>query len=212
MKTKRISLYEIFYLFLYGSIFGWFVEGLWTLIKKGMLINHSALVLGPFNVIYGIGTVMLTIFLIKNNEDSVLKIFIRAFITGSILEYVASLYMEYTLGFVAWNYSSKFMNLNGRICLSYSIFWGILGILWIKIIYPKIKINIDKIPKRIGNKFIKIISIFLIFDLALTSACVNRAKSFEKGISPTNKVEVIMDKYFGVSYLNNMYNNRWNRK
>ena len=212
MKTKRISLYEIFYLFLYGSIFGWFVEGLWTLIKKGMLINHSALVLGPFNVIYGIGTVMLTIFLIKNNEDSVLKIFIRAFITGSILEYVASLYMEYTLGFVAWNYSSKFMNLNGRICLSYSIFWGILGILWIKIIYPKIEINIDKIPKRIGNKFIKIISIFLIFDLTLTSACVNRAKSFEKGISPTNKVEVIMDKYFGVSYLNNMYNNRWNRK
>ena len=26
-----------------------------------------------------------------------------------------------------------------------------------------------------------------------------------------NKVEEVMDKYFGVDYLNNMFNNGWNR-
>ena len=52
--------------------------------------------------------------------------------------------MEHVLGFIPWNYSKKFMNVNGRICLIYSIFWGILGIVWIKLIYPKIISMIEK--------------------------------------------------------------------
>lgn len=212
MKKEKISLYEIFYLFIFGCIFGWFVEGIWTLLKKGVIRNHSALVLGPFNIIYGLGSIALTIALYNNKKENIIKLFFKGLLTGTILEYIASLYMEYTLGFIAWNYSAKFMNLNGRICLAYSIFWGILGIIWIKVIYPMVNNIISKIPKTIGLKLVKIISIFLIFDLALTNAAVIRGKEFDKGNPPNNKFEEILDNYFGVEYLNNMYNNRWNKK
>ena len=212
MKKEKISFFDIFYLFLLGCIFGWLVEGIWTLLKKGILVNHSALVIGPFNIIYGIGVLALTVALYKLKDEGIIKIFIKSFIIGTIIEYVSSLYMEYSLGFVAWNYSSKFMNINGRVCLAYSIFWGILGIIWIKIIYPKAKILIDKIPKKAGTKLIKIISIFLIFDLAFSQACIDRAKRYEKNLPPENKLEEVMDKYFGIDYLNNMYNYRWNKK
>ena len=58
--------------------------------------------------------------------------------------------MELVLGFTAWNYSNMFLNINGRICLLFSMFWGFLGILWIKFLYPQIEKALNKLnPKRI---------------------------------------------------------------
>ena len=38
-------------------------------------------------------------------------------------------------------------NINGRICVRYSLFWGVLGVIWIKFIYPELIKFIDKIDK-----------------------------------------------------------------
>ena len=57
----------------------------------------------------------------------------------------------------------------------------------------------------------KFLIIFLIFDTFLTFSAVNRGKDFERGLPPANRYEEFLDNTFGVSYLNNMYNNRWNR-
>lgn len=211
MKKEKITFYDIFYLFIFGCIFGWIVEGIWTLLKRHILMNHSALVIGPFNVVYGVGAVVLTLMLYKIKDAGIFKIFKTSFITGSILEYMMSFLMEYMLGFVAWDYSRKFLNINGRICLLYSTFWGFLGILWIKIIYPKLKNIIDKQNHRIGKKVMYFLIVFLFFDTLLTFSAVNRGKEFEKGIPPSNKYEEFLDNNFSTSYLNNMYNNRWNR-
>lgn len=212
MKEEKLSFHDLFYIFLFGCFFGWLIEGVWTLLKKGVLINHSALVIGPFNVVYGIGAVVLTLILYRFKDKGTFSIFCISFATGSILEYVLSFLMEVCLGFVAWNYRSKPFNLNGRICLIYSIFWGILGIVWIKLVYPKVKKFISGFNKAESMKLAKILIVFLQFDCLLTFACIDRGKKYEQGILPTNKVEMVIDKYFGVDYLNNMFNNRWNRK
>lgn len=212
MQEKKISFHDTFYIFLFGCFFGWIVEGIWTLLKKGLLINHSALIIGPFNVIYGIGAVCLTLFLYKIKDKGNICIFGVSFAVGTILEYIASLFMEKTFGFVAWNYSKKPFNINGRVCLLYSVFWGIIGIVWIKLIFPKLKQLIDKFNKKISIPVMKFLIIFLIFNVIATFGAINRAKEFEKNIPPSNKIEEIYDKYFGVDYLNNMFNNRWNKK
>lgn len=212
MKKDSLTIYDVFYIFIFGCIFGWLVEGIWSYFKRHMFINHSALVIGPFNIVYGIGAVVLSIMLYKIKDSNIFKIFITSFITGSILEYILSFLMEYMLGFVAWNYSKKFLNINGRICLVYSIFWGILGIFWIKLIYPRIKKIIENTNHQIGTKIMKILTVFLIFDAILTLAAVKRGREFEQDIPPSNAFEEKLDKYFGVEYLNNMYNLRWNKK
>lgn len=212
MKTEKLKFYDIFYIFLFGCVFGWIVEGIWTYVKKGLIINHSALVLGPFNLIYGLGAVVLTLMLYKIKKSNIIKIFISSFIAGSLLEYIISFLMEHLVGFVAWNYSSKFMNINGRICLVYSIFWGILGIIWIKLIYPIVQKIINKIKPSVGKLFIKIMSVFLILNAMLTMMAIYRAEAEVKGIAPTNAVERMLDEYFGYDYLNNMFNYRWKLK
>lgn len=212
MNKSKLSFYDIFYIFLFGCFFGWIIEGIWTLVKKHVFINHTALVIGPFNVIYGIGAVALTCMLFKIRKSNVFKIFIVSFFTGSILEYIVSFLTEHIVGFVAWNYSSKFLNINGRICLLYSLFWGVLGVVWIKLLYPKLQALLDKTNHKEGIKLMKITIIFLIFDVFLTFAAMDRARASERDVPPSNKFEEVLDTYFGSNYLNNMFNNRWNRK
>lgn len=212
MQENKITLHNIFYIFLFGCFFGWIVEGIWSLLKRGILINHSALIIGPFNIVYGVGAIVLTLCLYKLKDKGYISIFGASFAIGTVLEYVMSFLMEKIVGFVAWNYSKKPFNINGRVCLLYSAFWGILGIVWIKLVYPQIQKIIDKFNQLESIKLMKITIIFLIFDTLLTFGAIDRAKKFEQKIPPSNKIEEIYDKYFGVDYLNNMFNNRWNKK
>ncbi len=203
------KLYKLLYIFIITSICGYFVELVWSLVTKGILINHSAVVIEPFNFAYGICGVVLTLLLYKFKDESYLKIFLLSFIGGSILEYIMSWGMELVLGFTAWDYSNSFLNINGRICLLFSIFWGILGILWIKILYPQIEKMLNKINPKIYKIVIICLTIFLLFDILLTISSVNRAREADKGIPPSNGYERFLDNTFNSKYLKNMFNNNW---
>ena len=206
---KKLNLYNLFYTFIFGCVVGWLVEGIWTYIRSGLILNHSALVIGPFNIAYGICAVLLTALLFKYRNSSYIKIFLIGFIGGSIIEYIMSWGMELVLGFCAWDYSKKFLNINGRICLLYSIFWGLLGILWIKILYPLITKLINKINIKVGKIIMTVLIIFLSLDTILTVSAVMRAKDSEKGIPPQNVYEEFLDNNFNSDYLKNMFNNKW---
>ncbi len=203
------KLYKLLYIFIITSICGYFIELVWSLITKGMFINHSAVVIGPFNFAYGICGVLLTVLLYKFKDESYLKIFILSFIGGYILEYIMSWGMELVLGFTAWDYSNNFLNINGRICLLFSIFWGFLGILWIKILYPQIDKMLNKVNPKIYKIVIICLTIFLVFDILLTISCVNRARKADRGIPPNNGYEKFLDNTFNSKYLKNMFNNNW---
>jgi uncharacterized membrane protein len=142
-------------------------------------------------------------------KKSYLKIFLLSFIGGSILEYIMSLGMELLLGFTAWDYSHMFLNINGRICLLFSIFWGILGILWIKILYPKIENLLSKMKPKIYKIVIISLTIFLLFDILLTISAVNRTHDTDSGIPAKNSYERFLDNTFNSKYLKNMFNNNW---
>lgn len=212
MQKEKMSFHDLFYIFIFGCFIGWIVEGIWTLLKKGLLINHSALVIGPFNLVYGIGSIILTLVLYRKKNRSWFEIFSISFFAGSVLEYTLSYFMELVFGFVAWNYRSKPFNINGRICLIYSLFWGVLGLAWIKLIFPFIKKVINNLNKKESKKLMGIIIAFLVFDSVLTLMAIDRGKKYEQDIPPQNKIEEVIDEYFGVDYLNNMFNNRWNKK
>ncbi len=197
------------YIFLIASIIGWIIEGIFTLIIYGNFINHSAVVIGSFDMAYGICACFLTTFLIKFKDSSYHEIFLVGFIGGSIIEYIMSFGMELVLGFTAWDYSNYFLNINGRICLLFSIFWGFLGILWIKVCYPFIMKIISKITIEFRKKLAIIILITLIVDIFITISAVARAHDADLGIDPKNTYEEFLDRTFNSKYLKNMYNNNW---
>lgn len=206
---KKLKFYDLFYLFLIGSVFGYFFEVIYTLIRRHTFVNHTALVIGPFNIIYGVSAVLLTIFLIKYQKSSYLKQFIVSFLLASVIEYIASWGMETIFGFTAWNYQRYFLNINGRICLIYSAAWGLLGIFWINYLYPKINKLIRKMNKNFGIKLMRILIPFLIFDFALSVSAVVRAKQKDAGVPAQNIYDKFLDNTFNRDYLKNMFNNHW---
>ena len=69
------------------------------------------------------------------------------------------------------------LNINGRICFYYSIFWGILAIFLMKAIHPKVRKLMAFILKKSSEKFTKIaiiiISVFLAIDCLISGYAIN---------------------------------------
>ena len=173
-KTKNfaagINFYKIALICISGSFAGVVVELLWCLIRNGYIESRAGLVYGPFNLLYGVGAVALTLILYRYRNRSSAFSFIGGIVIGSVVEYLLSWGQETLFGSTSWDYSEIPFNINGRICLLYSVFWGFLGVAWIKNIYPRVAKIILKIPNKAGKIITVALTVFMIFN-ALMSLC-----------------------------------------
>jgi len=171
-----INLWEILAYFIIYSIAGYIIETCFALVRYGVLESRQSFLYGPFCSIYGIGAIIMIIFLqyfMKNN----ITLFAGGFIIGSITEYLVSLIGEWILNVKWWDYSNMPFNLNGRICISYSIFWGVLAILLMKKIHPHIRNFMAYILKRFNEHIVKtaisFITIFMFIDCIISGHAIN---------------------------------------
>lgn len=157
------SIWRILAYFIIYSIAGYIIETAFGFVRYGTLESRQSFLYGPFCAIYGVGAVVIILSLqyFKKNYNT---LFIGGFIVGSILEYVISWIGEAILNVKWWDYSNMPLNLNGRICIAYSVFWGILALYLMISLNPKIDKLIDWLKSKINMKVLKIsvISIFII--------------------------------------------------
>ena len=152
-KTKKktingISIWRILAYFIIYSILGYIIETIYGIITKGVWESRQSFLYGPFCGIYGLGAVVMIICLHKFPKKFN-ALFIGGFFVGSVVEYTISFLGELLLGVKWWDYSNMPLNLNGRICVYFSVFWGFLGIYLIASLNPKI----DKIINWVKSKF-----------------------------------------------------------
>ncbi len=194
--AKGLNIYKILLIGFVGSFAGVIIELLWCLVNKGYLESRSGLVYGPFNLLYGAGAVLLTVCLYKFRNRGALVSFLGGLIVGSVLEYVCSWGQEVVFGTRSWDYSHMPFNLNGRICLLYSIFWGLLGVLWIKRIYPITAKLILKIPNKWGKIVTWAMLVFIVFDACMTVGALTRWSRRTEGVEPYGIVGEFFDERF----------------
>ena len=123
--AQGLGLYKVLLICIAGSFAGVVVEMLWCLVTNGYLESRAGLVYGPFNLLYGAGAALLTVCLYKYRNRGYQLSFAGGFLVGSVLEYVCSWGQEVLLGSRSWDYSHMPLNINGRICFVYSLFWGV---------------------------------------------------------------------------------------
>ena len=205
---KKIIIYivKIFWIFVIGSIFGFFAEMLYALVYTRALEVRQGLIYGPFIQIYGIGAVAYYI-LISNVQDPK-KAFFSGMIMGGILEYLCSFFQEIFFGTISWDYSNLFMNVNGRTCLLYCVYWGIIAVLFLKLVYPLLL----KIEPFIYKKGVKIVTVFMMlfmtFDIVISCMAGNRQKERHQNIPPNGIVDEFIDKNYPDELLDRIYNNK----
>lgn len=215
LKILGVSAWRVFGYFIIYSFLGFIIETLFALLNYGVFESRQSFLYGPFCSIYGVGAVIIILVLkykfFKNNHT----LFLGGFIVGSIVEYIVSFFGEIVLNVKWWDYSDRFLNINGRICFLYSIFWGLLGIYLMKVINPKIDKFMDWIKSKFSVILIKVVTagfmIFLTIDCILSAYAINVfliKVSIEKDLPVENRerVEEIYNKIYGDKKTSNFIN------
>ena len=162
MKKEKIKkLIRISVIFFSFSFIGWFWELLYEFLRKGTIANHGVL-LGPWLPIYGFGALLIYLCLSKY-KYSPLLVFMGSFVLCTSVEYITAWYLETFVHRSYWNYSYMPFNIDGRICLLASLFFGFAGLISLYIVIPKLFKFLDKFEyKKIAIICLLLTSIFII--------------------------------------------------
>ena len=123
-------------------------ESCYVSAKKRKLVNRGFLK-GPFLPIYGSGALCVLIVTIPVRGNIPLM-FLTGMVAATLLEYVTGAVMERLFRVRYWDYTGKFMNVNGYICLGSTICWGVMTVLIVDVVHQ----YIEKLVFSVDEKYV----------------------------------------------------------
>ncbi len=199
------SFYKLVSLFFIGAFLGDVAETVFMFLKYGKIVSRSSVVYGPFSIVWGLGVVVLSACLYRFRKRSRISIFLVGTVLGGTYEYACSVFTELVFGTIFWDYSKIPFNLAGRINLFYCFFWGVIAILWLKLMYPALSYLIEKIPVKAGKVICNILIVFMIFDGLISAAALMRYQERQQGNEASYAVEVFLDEHFPDERMKKIY-------
>lgn len=160
----------IFYFFFYSFI-GWFFESCYCSLRPKKWINRGFM-RGPICPIYGTGALVMLITLVplRSLTDNLYVneavIFVAGMILCDAVEFMTSLIMEKLFNARWWDYSDKKFNIQGRICLTHTLYWGTCACLFVFVLHPIVDIYfVGQVSETSRNILTYIILTVFAFDL-----------------------------------------------
>jgi len=158
------NIYNIFSYFIICAFVGWVFETTAVLIQSGIMterglffVNHNPgyyfpfinsipiinklpIIWGlPIIPIYGIGGCLIVLTFGKIKRHPIILFLIGMF-SLTLFELISSYFCELLLHKKYWDYTADFLNFQGRICLRSSLAWGILSVLAVRFLKPKLEL------------------------------------------------------------------------
>jgi uncharacterized membrane protein len=206
-SAKPLTFNSVFWVFVFGSFAGFVVETIYCLVTTGVIENRSGLLFAPFNVVYGIGAVVLYIGLHKVNAASIFAIFLFGMLAGTIVEFMVSWFQQAVFGSISWDYSTLPFNIAGRVSLLFAVFWGVLAVLWVKVLQPVLEKSISFVHGKFGMSLLIGLLVFLVLNMVISSAAITRWEERLDGIPATNPVAKSVDSLFPDVHMERIYPN-----
>ena len=159
------------------SIIGWMIEVSYHAVTMGKVVNRGFLN-GPLCPVYGSGVLMVLMvvdlcgewfgFETDLSRAKVIELFIIGIIFATLIELIAGFLLDQLFHARWWDYRDRRFNLNGYICLEFSIYWG-LGIAFVlRVIQPVFENIVSSIPVRISWILLSAFYIIFMVDIILT--------------------------------------------
>ena len=126
-----LNFYTLGVLYLVYSFLGWVGE---TVVAtfRGRRFANRGMAAGPFCFVYGTTAILMAVGFADMRTKPVV-LFVACMLTATVVEWLTAKLLERLHNRKWWDYSDKKFNLNGYVCLQYSVLWGALGmvtVLW----------------------------------------------------------------------------------
>ena len=142
-----INILRYFICFLMYSCAGYILEVIDCSIEERKIVNRGFL-FGPICPIYGVGS-LLIVFGLTSFRDNPVMLFVLGMVITTGIEYYTSYIFERIFNNKWWDYSNRIDNINGRICIGNSLFFGLSALLIIYILQPFMNNIVNNIPDNI---------------------------------------------------------------
>ena len=198
MKLYIYNYYELLMLFYLYSFLGWCFESTYVSICEKRPVNRGFL-RSPLLPLYGSGAVSV-LFLSAPFKHSYLLTYIAGALGATLLELITGQTMEKLFKVKYWDYSDKKYNYKGYICLSSTLFWGFLTVVFINYIHPFFYNLVLHIKHTSIITIDYIVSVIFISDFAVsTHAALDFARAITALSKIKNELEEIQTKFYTLS-------------
>lgn len=163
---------DMILLFSLYAMFGWVIESFFKTVLTGKFVN-SGFLFGPFCPIYGFGALLVIqsfsvaerAFPPGNSPAQIIVSVLSAILLATLLEYFTGTLMETLFDSKWWDYSTEKFNLQGRVCLKYSVYWGILSYVLLSLVHPFAASYIHAWPGYIKSPLVYMLIAYFVVDL-----------------------------------------------
>ena len=198
-----LNLFNLFWIFVVCCVLGLAIETAYhfAVVDPGHYQDRAGLLFGPFSPIYGFGAVLMTVALNRFHDKNVVLIFLVSAVIGGAFEYLTSWFMQFAFGIVAWDYSGTFLSIDGRTNGMFMAMWGVLGVVWIKLLLPWMLKIVNLIPWNWRYAVTTVCAALMIADGGLTLLALDCWYQREAGRAPDNAIEEFCADHFDNAYM-----------
>lgn len=136
---------EWFWYFLLYSFLGYLLEKLFAALSRSPHRVRKCRLVLPICPVYGLA-VMAALLLPPDMTDSLWELWLYGALTVTGVEFAVHLFYDKALGVAFWDYSATKMDVDGRICMPFSVAWGFLVVLAVEVVHPWLAWLVTLIP------------------------------------------------------------------
>lgn len=154
------------FLFYFYCFAGWCFESVYVSLKSRKWVNRGFM-RGPFLTLYGSGAIMMLV-VSRPFADNIPLTYIAGVIGATALEYVTGVVMETLFKMRYWDYSQRFLNFQGQICLRSSLTWGLFTVLMTRVIHRPVEKMMYMLPGQVLYYATVILTVYIVADFTLS--------------------------------------------
>lgn len=212
----KLNYFNLFWVFFVCSVLGLILEEVWhmVVVDPGVYQDRAGMLFGPFSPIYGFGAVLMTMALNRFYKKNPLIIFLVSALIGGAFEVFVGWFMQTSFGVVSWSYSHiRLFGMpdpiavltGGRTCTPFACMWGLGGLIWIKVLLPRLLKLINMIPWKRRYSATVILTAVMLIDGVMTLQSLNYWYQRVNGTVRNIPVAQFYDKHFDNEYMENRF-------
>lgn len=171
MCVQMVNVAEIFFYFIGYAFGGWLLENVYSWVTTGVFFKEGFLY-GPLKPMYGFAPVLIVYSMNESTHWSFLLLL--CLIIPTVIEYASGVLLERLFHQRYWDYRHLPLQLQGHICVSFSICWVLLSLAVVVVLHPLFQTLYSHVSVVWGTLW-PMFALILLADLVVTMRNRSRA-------------------------------------